>query len=217
MVRLMWWNRCFPLLISGAPTGSLAHIAPFSARGPTSDGRFKPDIAAPGTWVVSAAAQGLEAQHGLRYRAMNGTSAAAAATAGSLALLYQQQVMNRGAQPVDFFPLPLVTNTARLDRTTCAVDTGRNTWGAGKLDVVTAHQMLQANQDLPAITDLVITPGDRGGLARRFRVLASSANGSSTTLWQFGVSGVTDAVTQNTCRRTYVRSSAHGDRKGHRS
>ena len=28
-------------------------MAPFSSRGPTDDGRIKPDVVAPGTWILS--------------------------------------------------------------------------------------------------------------------------------------------------------------------
>ncbi len=34
-------------------TGNANQMAPFSSRGPTNDGRIKPDVVAPGTWILS--------------------------------------------------------------------------------------------------------------------------------------------------------------------
>lgn len=38
----------------GTYSGNADEVAAFSARGPTADGRIKPDVVAPGTWIVSA-------------------------------------------------------------------------------------------------------------------------------------------------------------------
>lgn len=78
--------------------GSLAvdpkQIAPFSSRGTCSDGRFKPDIVAPGTWIRStkstlapdAKFAGLS---GPSYAFMHGTSMATPIAAGCVALVRQ--------------------------------------------------------------------------------------------------------------------------------
>ena len=72
------------------PDGSAAS---FSSRGPTRDGLEKPDLAAPGTRVVTASGLGgLKDGNGLTYAAtavMNGTSAAAPQVAGIVALMLQ--------------------------------------------------------------------------------------------------------------------------------
>jgi len=64
--------------------GSIDDIAPFSSIGPTADGRIKPDVVAPGDSVLSAAS---ERRCGLARA--SGTSMAAAAIAGAIALVRQ--------------------------------------------------------------------------------------------------------------------------------
>ncbi|GGK41865.1 hypothetical protein GCM10010124_38340 [Pilimelia terevasa] len=53
------WGAWFPSMAPVAPlkddpqAGNAAQMAPFSGRGPTDDGRIKPDLVAPGTWILS--------------------------------------------------------------------------------------------------------------------------------------------------------------------
>ena len=64
-------------------------IAPFSSRGPTADGRLKPDVVAPGVSVITADTARTSAGDGKRagYRRMRGTSFAAPLVSGVSALL----------------------------------------------------------------------------------------------------------------------------------
>jgi len=66
-------------------------IARFSSRGPTADGRVKPDVCLPGTDIVSALAAGTGAGQPVddRYTQMSGTSMATPHAAGLAALLLQ--------------------------------------------------------------------------------------------------------------------------------
>ena len=67
-------------------------MAAFSSRGPTDDGRIKPDIVAPGTFIISARSHDPEAGEGWgvyddHYLYMGGTSMSTPLTAGAAALV----------------------------------------------------------------------------------------------------------------------------------
>ena len=49
------WPADFPAdpLLSDPSAGNAQQMAAFSSRGPTADGRIKPDVVAPGTWILS--------------------------------------------------------------------------------------------------------------------------------------------------------------------
>lgn len=69
-----------------------ATVAGFSSRGPTADGRIKPDIVSPGTWILSVrAAQAPDSSFwgnfDADYAYMGGTSMATPLTAGAAALV----------------------------------------------------------------------------------------------------------------------------------
>ena len=72
--------------------GALGHgnsttVAGFSSRGPTDDGRRKPDIMAPGSSTVSAAGDASHTSNNCGTKALSGTSMSCPTTAGGAALL----------------------------------------------------------------------------------------------------------------------------------
>lgn len=76
-------------------------MAGFSSRGPTADGRIKPDLVAPGTWILSV--KGAQAPDGsfwgpfnADYAFMGGTSMATPLTAGAAALVREWLGKERG-------------------------------------------------------------------------------------------------------------------------
>ena len=83
-------------LTGGDPEG----MAAFSSRGPTDDNRQKPEVTAPGTWILSTRSRSTAAGGWLAYDSdhvyMGGTSMATPLTAGSAALLLEHLDTNLG-------------------------------------------------------------------------------------------------------------------------
>lgn len=110
--------------------------SPFSSLGPTRDGRWKPDISAPGQYITAALADNSElsqflerTQVGERLVTIEGTSMATPVMTGAIALMLQKNPQLTPDQIRD-----LLTQKARRDR-----HTGPALWnpayGYGKLDI----------------------------------------------------------------------------------
>ncbi|HEV8241371.1 MAG TPA: S8 family serine peptidase [Thermoanaerobaculia bacterium] len=74
--------------------GALGHgnsttVASFSSRGPTDDGRKKPDIMAPGSSTISASGDASHVTNNCSTKSLSGTSMSCPTTAGAAALLRQ--------------------------------------------------------------------------------------------------------------------------------
>ncbi|HEX3030676.1 MAG TPA: S8 family peptidase [Bacillota bacterium] len=105
-------------------------IADFSSRGPTGDGLEKPDVIAPGTNIISLAAQGSTLYRQLKsqrvdknYLSLSGTSMATPICAGIIALILQA---NPGLSPDEV--KTLLKGNAR------SLDFAPNSQGAGYVD-----------------------------------------------------------------------------------
>lgn len=88
----------------GTISDNINHIASFSSRGNTADGRIKPDVVAPGTYILStrsalAPNSSFWANYNSYYAYMGGTSMATPITAGGVAQLREHFVKNRGVTP----------------------------------------------------------------------------------------------------------------------
>lgn len=96
------------------------HLAPFSSRGPTLDGRLKPDTVAPGVAIVSA-----DANTTSGYFTASGTSMATPFAAGTVALILDA---DPNLDPSNIKSLVHQTST---DLGIAGID---NNWGHGLLD-----------------------------------------------------------------------------------
>ncbi|MDA8234576.1 MAG: S8 family serine peptidase [Clostridia bacterium] len=88
----------------GAQADNPGQIAGFSSRGNTADGRIKPDIAAPGTWILSAKSalapdRNFWSSYNQYYGYMGGTSMATPVAAGAVALIRQHYTDRLGINP----------------------------------------------------------------------------------------------------------------------
>ena len=80
---------------------NISGLAAFSSRGPTDDNRVKPEVVAPGTFVLSALTRYNTrtvgwAPHSADYVYMGGTSMSTPLTAGATALLLEHLIDNMG-------------------------------------------------------------------------------------------------------------------------
>ena len=119
---------------------TVGELAAFSSRGPTRDGRLKPDLCAPGVWIASALSRAASEPDWLRlpdgqHFMLLGTSMAAPHVAGACALLLSLT----GDLAWDEL-LAALTSGARAD---AFVGPAPNfDWGWGKLDIPAAGQGL---------------------------------------------------------------------------
>lgn len=143
---------------------SVGNLAPYSSKGPTIDGRIKPDITAPGNGVVAALSSYdsyytpesynavKKSENGGRvylYGLLQGTSMAAPVVTGTIALLLQQ---NSRLTPEDI--KMLLSNGAIKDRVTHLNASGyNNSWGAGKVSALGALKQLIGDNLAQKTTD----------------------------------------------------------------
>jgi len=66
------WGFTAEPLKSDVTAGNPQQMAPFSSRGPTDDGRIKPDVVAPGTWILSGYSSLYQEGYGSTVNPQNG-------------------------------------------------------------------------------------------------------------------------------------------------
>jgi hypothetical protein len=132
--------------------GNADNIAAFSSRGPTTDGRTKPDISAPGTHIQGPASQvsgytGAEVCNKYYpsgqtlYAMSSGTSHSTPAVAGAVSLLweYYERVLSPGQRPSPAMLKALLLNAPRYLTGSSANDTlpsNAQGWGDVNLDLL---------------------------------------------------------------------------------
>jgi hypothetical protein len=129
------WQASKNILTVGAVTDSTLLTA-FSVRGPVKDGRIKPEVVAMGQLVVSNWPNNI-------YVTNNGTSMAAPAVTGGLALLYQRyRQLNAGADPQGALMNALLCNGA-TDKGNPGPD---YSYGFGLINLLRSVEMLEQHR-----------------------------------------------------------------------
>ncbi len=130
--------------------GELHELALFSSRGPTADGRIKPEISAPGNMVVSSwssfdnlSSNAIAAEASFRgktyyYTGISGTSMSGPYVAGVVALMLEANPL---LAPEDV--RKILIETAINDQYTGEIDGINNEWGAGKVNAYEAVKMAE--------------------------------------------------------------------------
>ena len=144
---------------------SQGNLVPFSSRGPTIDGRNKPDITGPGltvgssissydsSWVGGSIVFLLNLYHDpntnrdYRYAQLSGTSMSSPAVSGITAMMLQA---DPNLSPQDL--KDVYAQTAILDSWTGILPPGGTvTWGSGKINAYGAMQRVLQNVNVPNI------------------------------------------------------------------
>lgn len=130
------WQCAKNVLTVGALDTAYNNIAYFSSRGPSKDGRIKPEITSDGWAIISTISNN-------GYGKNWGTSMASPAVAGSLTLMYERyRQLHNGANPSGALMKALACNTAD--------DMGNTgpdyTFGFGKLNALRAVEAIDSNR-----------------------------------------------------------------------
>ncbi|MEW5721312.1 MAG: S8 family peptidase, partial [Chloroflexota bacterium] len=141
---------CAKLVITVGATTKSDSVANFSSRGPTSDGRVKPDVCFPGASIVACRASGTSMGTPVNqlYTSASGTSMATPHAAGTCALLLQAKP---GLSPQQIKDLLMDT----------AKDLGldANTQGKGRAEAFAAYQSALGQEPQPPPTPPPPGPG----------------------------------------------------------
>lgn len=156
---------CAREVITVGAASDLDRIASFSSRGPTLDGRTKPDVVAPGVEIVAARAAGTAMGTVVNdyYTTASGTSMATPLVAGVCALLLQA--------------LPSLTPAevkARLMNNAVDLGEAANTQGSGRIDAWAAFENATTEPTPTPEPTPEPTPGGCMEIAARLLALIST-------------------------------------------
>lgn len=143
-----WWPKDFPVapFRSDPMANNAERVVAFSSRGPTVDGRTKPDVVAPGTFILSTRSSRIAPNNFAwaayppnksAYFHMGGTSMATPLTAGAVALMREFLRTTRGlASPsAAMLKALLIAGAQRLPGTSAASDVLDSDQGYGRVDL----------------------------------------------------------------------------------
>jgi hypothetical protein len=142
-------------------------ISGSSSRGPVKDGRIKPEIVVQGTSIKSTMPNN-------QYGVGSGTSMAAPAVSGSVALLYQQyRKLNAGANPKSALVKALICNSG-IDKGNAGPD---YQYGFGWLNLLRAVKMLESGSYFGG------SVGNKGSKTEKITVPANTAQLKVMLYW----------------------------------
>lgn len=123
-------------------------VARFSSRGPTADGRIKPDVVAPGSRIVAARAAGTSVGQVVddNYTTASGTSMSTPHVAGLAALMLRA---NSGLGPAEIKNMLMATSVDINNAEYGQNEADKNIQGDGRIDALTAVQFADSGQQPP--------------------------------------------------------------------
>jgi subtilisin-like proprotein convertase family protein/subtilisin family serine protease len=145
-----WWSSDYPVAPYHADpmADNPDQVVAFSSRGPTKDGRIRPDLLAPGTFVLSTRSTMIAPNNNAwaalassrKYFHMGGTSMATPLAAGAAALVRQYLRRDQGisSPSAALIKAVLVAGARRLPSTESAGAQWDNEQGFGRLDLDTS-------------------------------------------------------------------------------
>jgi len=185
-------------------------IASFSSRGPTRDGRTKPEISAPGLFIAAARSSDVPPSNDdpdQYHRVLAGTSMAAPHVAGVVALMlqYNPQLTSREARSI-------LIQGANLDDFTGFIESprGSDEWGWGKVDARTATSFFRVSSFLPLLPSefaVNLTAGGeprwlKGGEVLTLRFLSGNTQTLEVNRQTFGANSTRYLVAED--RATFI-------------
>lgn len=142
-----WWPDDYPVapFKNDPMANDPGQVVAFSSRGPTVDGRTKPDVIAPGTFILSTRSSMIASNNSgwrafppsHKYFYMGGTSMATPLAAGAAALVREYHRKKRGnkAPSAALIKATLIAGARRLAGTAPAGAVSDNHQGYGRIDL----------------------------------------------------------------------------------
>jgi hypothetical protein len=177
-----WWPRDYPVAPyrNDPMANDSAQVVAFSSRGPTRDGRSKPDVVAPGTFILSTRSTQIAANNqawaafppSKLYFHMGGTSMATPLAAGAVGLIreYLRRHKRVRSPSAALLKATLILGAQRLAGYAAAEAVLDGQQGFGRVDVDAV--LAPARPATTAIRD--VKPGLRTGDLRRYALKVKS-------------------------------------------